>query len=128
MRYLLDTHILLWAIRNEPELKKEVKEAIVNPANQIFVSVVSEWEVAIKSNIGKLKLKPDFAAFAKLVDELGVVRISVEREHLELYEKLPLHHRDPFDRMLIAQAKAEGLTIITHDKNFKGYRAKVLWN
>ena len=65
MKYLLDTHILLWAIRNAPNLTEKVKRIITDPANEIYVSVASEWEVAIKTNIGKLKLKPNFAAFIK---------------------------------------------------------------
>ena len=128
MKYLLDTHILLWFITNSPELKGEVREIIINPDNEIYLSVVSEWELVIKSNIGKLKLKSDFHAFAKLINELGIISIAINREHLECYETLPLLHRDPFDRMLIAQAKTEKLTVITHDQNFKGYKIKLLWS
>ncbi len=128
MKYLLDTHILYWAINDRAKLSQEVKEIIVDIDNEIYISIVSEWELVIKSNIGKLKLAPNFISLAQLIDELDPVKLSISREHLDTYEKLPLHHRDPFDRMLIAQAKTEKLTIITQDRNFKGYRAKVLFN
>lgn len=128
MKYLLDTHILLWAISDSPQLSNEVKTLIVNSENEIHVSSMSEWEIVVKSNIGKLKLNSSFAEFAKQIDELLVISLPVTREHLNLYEQLPLYHRDPFDRIIIAQGITENLTIITSDIAFKNYEVDILLN
>jgi PIN domain nuclease of toxin-antitoxin system len=126
MRYLLDTHVLLWVISNAPQLSAESKAAIVNIENKIYVSIISESEIAIKDSIGKLKLNSSFAAFAKQIDELEVIHLPITRQYLNCYEQLHLRHRYPFDKLLIAQAIAENSTIITADKAFAQYQQATL--
>jgi PIN domain nuclease of toxin-antitoxin system len=128
MRYLLDTHVVLWAIKNEQLLSQHVKDILTDSRNELFVSLISEWEIAIKVSIGKLELNGTFQEVQTKIDELQFPVIGVKREHLSELLKLPHHHKDPFDRLLIAQAKAENLTIITSDSNFKNYDIQIIFN
>jgi PIN domain nuclease of toxin-antitoxin system len=121
MKYLLDTHILPWAIRDESKLSSEVSRILSDSENHIYISIVSEWEIVIKASIGKLQLNPNLKALMDKIDQLNFLRLNLERGHLINYENLPLLHRDPFDRLLIAQAKFENLSVITSDANFKLY-------
>lgn len=130
MRLLIDTQILLWWVRGEPEshLKKSHLEALLNPDVQLFLSHVSIWEMAIKQSIGKLKLPASAQAFAEFeAGDKNLTLLPLKLEHIGAYEKLPLTHRDPFDRMLAAQAKVEGLKLMTSDKNFDKLGIKRYW-
>lgn len=122
MKYLLDTHIFLWWLTKNPRLRSSVRLIIENPRNQIFISVVNAWEISIKSKIGKLPLKTTLEdAFAEPGFEILPVTIS----HIFALNKLTLIHKDPFDRMLIAQAIVEKCTILTDDAKFRKYKVAV---
>jgi PIN domain nuclease of toxin-antitoxin system len=126
MRFLIDTHILLWFLSADKHLKIKKREVINNTDNKIYVSIISLWEIAIKLSIEKLKLDYDFAELPKLLQKHDIEITGISFLQTELVKNLPRHHGDPFDRMLIAQAISEDLTIITEDQNFKLYQAKVL--
>lgn len=118
MGFLLDTHVLLWWLANDPKLSADVREIIRNPVNDSFVSAATIWEIAIKTSLGKLK-QPDDLLVVLRDNRFQVLDISAE--HCLNVGSLPWHHKDPFDRMLISQALVEGLTIITVDQKFKFY-------
>jgi PIN domain nuclease of toxin-antitoxin system len=118
MRFLLDTHVLLWWLANDPKLSTDMREIIINPVNNCFVSAVTIWEIAIKTSLGKLK-QPDGLLVVLLDNRFQVMDISAE--HCLNVGSLPWHHKDPFDRMLISQALVEGLTLISVDMKFKLY-------
>jgi len=124
MKNLLDTHIILWFLNGE-KLSDTVKERIVNGEN--YVSVVSLWEIAIKMNIGKYNFDGGFQAFRELVENNGFIVLPIEDEYMEQLFSLPLIHRDPFDRLLIATAIAEGMPIITKDENIQKYEVSWVW-
>lgn len=122
-RLLLDTHVFIWW-RGEPSrLPPEVKEAIAT-ADLVFVSAASAWEAAIKVSLGRLELPDTIEAG---VQASGFEKLTITFSHAEHAAALPSHHRDPFDRMLIAQAQLEGLTLVTHDKLLEAYDVKILW-
>jgi PIN domain nuclease of toxin-antitoxin system len=122
---LIDSHILLWWMEQPEKLSKLNYDLIASKLNVIFVSAVSMAELRIKQNIGKLQLPPDFDA-SVLSGDFSVLPLLPE--HTAALASLPLHHRDPFDRMLIAQAIAENLTLITTDKDILKYDLKLLAN
>jgi PIN domain nuclease of toxin-antitoxin system len=122
MRLLLDTHALLWWLADEG-LTDQARDAIADPANLIMVSAASAWEISIKKALGKLATPDDLE---QQVDEGGFSALPVSVAHAIAAGRLPRHHDDPFDRMLIAQALAEGLTIVTHDKRFADYDVAML--
>ncbi len=117
---MLDTHALLWWLEDSPELDSAACEAIADPRNEIFVSAISLWEVAIKRTLGKLDAPDNLSA---VVEREGFEGLPITLFHAEQAGKLPLLHRDPFDRMLVAQAQAEGLTILTRDADIPRYGA-----
>ncbi len=123
MRLLLDTHVVLWWRLDAPDLSRRVRRAIAS-ADQVFVSAASAWEVAIKVALGKLRLDEPFAA---MVDDSTFDQLPVSFEHAARLQVLPPHHADPFDRMLVAQAQVEGLTIVSHDARLRDYDVTLLW-
>jgi PIN domain nuclease of toxin-antitoxin system len=128
MRLLLDTHSFLWFINGRSELSISAKRHIVDLNNQVFVSVVSLWEIAIKVSIGKLILSRPFTEL--IPEQLEITEIEqlpVKVEHLSLLTTLPFHHRDPFDRLIIAQSLVEKLSIVSRDPVFHRYNADLLW-
>ncbi|MGH2363450.1 MAG: type II toxin-antitoxin system VapC family toxin [Chloroflexota bacterium] len=128
MRLSLDTHTFLWLLSEPARLAPEAREAIVDAANEVFVSVVVAWEMVIKLALGRLRLTPASAAWLPAeLKRRGLEPLAVELPHVLLLERLPPHHRDPFDRLLIAQAQVEGLILVTHDRAFAAYDAPVLW-
>jgi PIN domain nuclease of toxin-antitoxin system len=120
---LLDTHVALWWRENSPRLGKDAREAIAG-ADVAYVSVVSAWEVAIKVSVGKLRIP---GSFEEAIDDSGLSKLPLTFAHTAALAELPFHHRDPFDRMLIVQARQEGLTIVTADRKFEPYDAAILW-
>ena len=123
MNVLLDTHILIWALENNSKLSENARNVITAGRNMVFVSSASVWEISIKKSIGKLKA-PD-----NLLEELLSHRFSlldINAEHAQLAGELPLIHKDPFDRILVAQAKIEKLTLISADSQFAEYEVKLL--
>jgi len=127
MKYLLDTHVVLWLAANSPLLSDKAKAVILDPAAEKCVSIASAWEVAIKLGTGKLQLTGGLSEFYRMVDDNGFLMLAVEREYLQQISTLPDYHRDPFDRLLLATAIAEELTIITADENIHRYAVPSLW-
>lgn len=129
MRYLLDTHTLIWFSNADKELSTRAKLTIENyHENLSYVSIATLWEIAIKVNIGKLKLKHPSEEYKLKLLENNIEVLPVTFESTLLVSSLPLFHRDPFDRILIAQAMEEKLTIISRDKNFQLYKnIHLLW-
>ena len=123
MKYLLDTHIFLWWMNNDKKLKNYLEEIISDPNNSIYVSIVSAWEISIKVRAKKLPLK---TSFKKVFEKFQFNLLGIDLKHVLAIHKLPLHHKDPFDRMLVAQAIVEGLTVITIDPKIKKYRVKTI--
>lgn len=123
MKLLLDTHILLWWIFDEKSLSKRSKRLLSQESSEWVLSVASLWEIAIKLNLGKLKLGMSFADFAKeFIQDRPIEILPIKFNHLSRYTQLPFHHRDPFDRLLIAQSQSEGIPLLTQDKSFRAYR------
>jgi PIN domain nuclease of toxin-antitoxin system len=121
MQFLLDTHILLWFMNGDTQLPEAMMNIISDKSNQCFVSIASIWEIAIKCNIGKLKLNTDFNKISDFLGNNDLIIIPIELTHLETYLNLALLHRDPFDRVIIAQGISEHLTILTADDQFRKY-------
>ena len=118
MELLLDTHALIWILSDDPQLAAEARDAIVDPETFVAVSPASAWEIEIKRALGKLDAPNDLV---QQVAGARFVPLSITLEHAVAAGGLPPHHRDPFDRMLIAQAQLEGLTIVTRDPRFQPY-------
>jgi PIN domain nuclease of toxin-antitoxin system len=128
MKLLLDTHALLWFIGNDPQLSAPARENIENPAHEKFVSAASLWEIAVKLSLEKLKLpRPFDEVFPQQLEVNGFELLPISCAQLNQLAALPFHHRDPFDRLLIAQALADGMTVVTRDLEFSKYPAKILW-
>ena len=125
MKYLLDTHIALWYFLNSEELSSTAEEIIVNPVNNIYVSAASLWEMVIKIGLGKLDVS--FGAFLKEVENAGFLIIQTESRYLSKLLDLPLIHKDPFDRLLIATAMVEDMIMITIDENIQKYDVSWVW-
>ena len=122
MRLLLDTHALLWWLADEA-LTAQARDAIADPANLVVVSAASAWEISIKKALGKLAAPDDLE---QQLQAGGLAPLPISIAHGVAAGQLPRHHEDPFDRMLIAQAFAEGLTIMTRDKRFDDYGVALL--
>ena len=124
MNLLLDTHVFLWAVDDSPSLSPAARTAILDGRNVVYVSAASAWEIAIKRSIGKLRIpKGDY------LEELKAHRftpLNVTTEHALAVEALPSHYKDPFDRMLIAQAQIERLTLVTRDPRLSLYGVKII--
>lgn len=123
MRLLLDTHTFLWWVEDSPRLPKRFRAAIAEPENDVFVSSVTVWEIAIKKRTGRIILS------GGIVEEIrshGFQPLPITVGHAEAVEQLPAIHRDPFDRMLVAQAIAEGLVLLSVDSQTLKYAANVL--
>jgi PIN domain nuclease of toxin-antitoxin system len=119
MKLLLDTHVVLWALSEPRRLSAQARTSMSKSSVELAVSAATVWEVAIKARLGKLRLPGSAAAWLiPAVDELGVQWLDVTAAHAATVESLPLHHRDPFDRLLVAQAMGGGWTIVTADDAF----------
>ncbi len=123
MKLLIDSNALIWAVSRPTELTPAARKALQDPYNGRFVSVAAMWEIAIKISVGKLSL-PDSIPAALNVIDAGPLLITPQ--HVVRVQGLPLHHRDPFDRMMIAQAIEDDLTIVTRDRAFAAYGVAVL--
>ena len=128
MRLLLDTHTFLWWINNDPSLSEPARIAIASELNECYLSLASCWELAIKTSIGKLQLTKTVDRF--IPEELAAndfQLLSTDFRHVAKVETLPFHHRDPFDRLLVAQALIEKMTVISADTVLSEYGIKRLW-
>lgn len=129
MRVLLDTHALLWFITDDDRLGGRARSLIEDPEADVAVSVASLWEVAIKHSIGKLPLARPFAeTFPAQLDANAFRTLPIEPAHLARLVDLPFHHRDPFDRLILAQALAETVPVLTRDRAFEAYPVDVIWD
>jgi PIN domain nuclease of toxin-antitoxin system len=126
-RFLLDTHVFLWLIQGDPQLSDRVRAIIADDASQLNFSVVSIWEIAIKLNIGKLKIEHSIEDIYQLLAQLKIEILPIDRSDLDRYLTLPLHHRDPFDRLIISQAIERELILISADGSFEPYPVQRLW-
>ena len=128
MRLLLDTCSLIWFYETSPRMSATALDAILSPANRMTVSAASPWEVAIKLGTGKLVLAESFDAFVQhAIHDNGFELLPVQPRHAADLFNLPRHHKDPFDRMLVAQARVEGLTLVTCDDKIALYPVPQLW-
>ena len=119
MRILLDTHALLWWLEGNPRIERPAQDLIIDPANDILVSIVSLWEIVVKVRVGKLAA--DLRDIVAAINAQGFETLEIRPEHLEELVRLPMHHRDPFDHLLIAQAIAESLTLLSEDQHVSAY-------
>ena len=123
MQLLLDTHALIWWLSKDSNMKPQAVKAISDPDNVVFVSAACAWEIGIKKSLGKLSAPDDLKA---QIEKKRFVHLPINIDHTLLVETLPKHHRDPFDRILIAQGICECLTIVTRDDKFLHYEVKLL--
>ena len=124
MRLMLDTHALIWALEGGARLSRVARRAIEDPRNEVFVSAASAWEIAIKKAMGRLRIPDDLI---DAVDRSGFVRRPLGFAEAERLKRLPHHHRDPFDRMLIAHAMEEKCAMVTKDEQIASYAIDVVW-
>jgi PIN domain nuclease of toxin-antitoxin system len=127
MRILVDTQIFLWAITGDPRMSKAHRAHYLDPANDLYLSVASVWEILIKAALGRLAIPAPRVDF--VVRQMSLNRLSslpIRLPHLADLETLPGVHRDPFDRIIVAQARAEGMAILTSDRLFKKHAVRVL--
>lgn len=124
MNLLLDTHVVLWAIDDDPTLSPAAREAIMDGHNVVFVSAATAWEIAIKKAIGKLRTPS--GDYLEELQRHRFTPLDITTEHALAVENLPPHHADPFDRMLVAQAQFEKLTLVTRDSRIKTYAVPII--
>jgi PIN domain nuclease of toxin-antitoxin system len=122
MRYLLDTHVILWWLTNDPSLTQDHRKIIMHKQNRCFVSAATVWEMSIKAGLGKLEIPKDYL---DVVRSQGFFELPITWAHAEVARQLPTHHKDPFDRLLISQTISEGMTLLTVDENIKKYGISV---
>lgn len=127
MKLLLDTHTLICFLNGDSKLSQNARTAIENPNNLKIVSIASIWEIAIKLSLNKFKFDKGFKSFLELVENNGFVVLPITFDHALVLSNLEFLHRDPFDRLLIAQCKADNLTLISKDENIRRYNIEVLW-
>jgi len=127
MNLLLDTHIFLWFVNDDPRLSNSLKDLIESENDLSFLSVASLWEMSIKYNLGKLTLAPSYEEFIEReVLQSSIILLNIRLEHLKINASLPFHHRDPFDRIIIAQSLAESIPIVTVDSAFSQYSVTLI--
>lgn len=127
MNLLLDTHTFIWFMNGDKNLPKQTINKIIDTENRVFISIASLWEIAIKISLGKLSIKEGFNKISDFIFNNDMEILPVKFEHLQTLLKLKYFHRDPFDRILIAQGITENILIATDDKNFKKYSVKIIW-
>ena len=128
MNLLLDTHIFIWAFSDVARLPSAAAKALLDPQNSLFLSTASSWEMQVKEQIGKLVLSPSVEIFIKSQMLLNQIRpLPINNEHVWILRQLPLHHRDPFDRLIIAKAMSEKIAIATKDDAFRNYAVETIW-
>ena len=129
MKYLLDTHTLLWIVSDDNKLSKKVKTIYLNPENEMILSVASIWEIVIKLSNGKLEINTSFEEFAQndiLGNDISILPIRLP--HLYILAELPFHHKDLFDRLIISQSKEGNIPVLSDDNIFNKYKVKRVWS
>ena len=127
MNVLLDTHTLLWFLNGDESLSARARTVIEDIRNQVFVSIASLWEISIKLSLGKLEYKFGLIKIAQLIEENGFLLLPITFDHTLIVSTLEFIHRDPFDRIITAQAIHEKMVILTKDSNIAQYKAKTSW-
>ncbi|PNW51295.1 UNVERIFIED_CONTAM: twitching motility protein PilT [Euhalothece sp. KZN 001] len=128
MRLLLDTHTFIWFVTDSPQISITAKTLIEDEYNQKLLSIGSIWEMAIKHSLGKLSFKLPFMSFiTSQMQQNSMELLNIQVEYLNVVASLPLHHRDPFDRLIIAQAMVEQIPVVGRDKAFDSYSVQRLW-
>lgn len=127
MDFILDTHALIWFINGDNQLSHKAKELIRNIDNRCYVNIASIWEIALKISLNKLELNGGFDEILFLMVRYDLQLFPISFEHVQKLLSLEYHHKDPFDRMLIAQAQVEKIPIITKDSNFRLYKVDTIW-
>ena len=128
MELLLDTHTLLWFAEGDNQrLSIVARQLLEESSNNKYVSIVSFWEIGIKMSTGKLELKKGLDSLIDFVNKVDFQILPIKINHIEIIKTLPFIHRDPFDRMLVAQASVEGLVVVSADKNIPQYNIKSIW-
>lgn len=124
MQCLLDTPVLLWWLGDSSQLSSKAKKCIIDGENDIYLSSVSIWEMRVKESLGKLSMPKKLLA---VVQKQGILSLEMTWGHADAVKTLPYHHKDPFDRLLVAQAQVEGLSIVTKDEMIKKYGVATIW-
>jgi PIN domain nuclease of toxin-antitoxin system len=128
VKLLLDTHAFLWWVEGAPAVGRRARAELANPDNDVFLSIASCWELAIKLSLGKLRLTQSLERFIpEQLSRNGFVLLGLEFRHVARVADLPFHHRDPFDRVLVAQALLDGFAIVSADRVFRKYGVTVVW-
>ncbi len=127
MKYLIDTQILIWLFISPNKIPSNIQNLLKNLDNEIYVSKVSIWEIAIKVSIGKLIIPFEIKKLIFEIKGMNIKILNIKNQHLIKVTDLPFHHKDPFDRLIISQAFIERMTIISSDNHFSKYDVKVLW-
>jgi len=128
MNLLLDTHVLIWMSSDPERLSPRVRRLLEDETNGVAVSMVSFWEMAIKTSLGKLQLGPDWMRrLQAFMRDNAVTTVPIRSEHCAVLISLPFHHRDPFDRMLVAQSQSENMSLVSRDKSLKQYAIDCIW-
>jgi len=125
MRYLLDTHALIWYSGNPTKLPETIRDTLNNPKSKLYISVASLWEIAIKVGAGKLEI--DFDELLTKLKRIDIVVVPIENEYLARLVNLPFIHKDPFDRLIIVTAQTTNMTLITTDDNIQKYDVPWIW-
>ncbi len=129
MKLLLDTHVFLWTLIEDKRLSRKARRAFLDTKNQLYLSAVSLWEIGIKVSLGKLALRDGWLTLIGNEMKRNTIQwLNIEMPHCEQVSRLPFHHRDPFDRMLIAQAMVERMAVMTGDARFSDYGVVRVWD
>ena len=128
MDLLLDTHTLIWFFNADEQLSINARNLVANPTNNCFLSIASIWEMGIKISLNKLELRGNLAQVAQFIAENSIELLPITFGHVQQLATLPFHHRDPFDRIIIAQALIEQLVLVTKDAVFGQYKAATVWD
>jgi len=128
LKYLLDTHTLLWVIDDNPQLSRKVRNIFLDEDNDIYISMASIWEMAIKISLKKLEIPGNLSYFVnEHIHGNNIEVLSIQLTHIYQLELLPFHHRDPFDRLIISQAISEHLPVLSYDYSFDPYSVERIW-
>lgn len=128
MKHLLDTHAFLWWIGDDPALSRRARAALADPGNTFLLSMASAWEMAIKISLGKLELDANLERFLpEQMSANGFSMLPIDLRHVSRAARLPFHHRDPFDRLIVAQALVEEVPVVTADPAFTAYGVRRVW-
>jgi PIN domain nuclease of toxin-antitoxin system len=129
VNFIVDTHVLLWYVAEDPRLSQLAINLLEDTNNRVILSIASLWEIAIKTSTGKLNVGMPFREFvAENVTSLGIDILEIKLEHLDIVSTLPFHHRDPFDRLIVAQCSSENLPLLTDDGFADAYSVKRIWS